>query len=101
MKEILSPFGIFILVGLLLTKISAFHVYEHHDTLEDSNTNCELCVLTLEGQQLDGIIPASTTIEKSLIIIPSEPTVRPFDQEAIVSFYKGSLFSRPPPTILG
>ena len=101
MKEMLGRFFAILLISLLLVKISAFHVYEHHDELDDSNTHCELCVLTIAGQQFDAIIASPIVIVNNPLIIPSKSGVTSFGSDFIDSFYHHTFFSRPPPHILG
>jgi len=100
MKEVLARLGSIFLVGFLLAKLSAFHIYEHHDTLDESNTHCELCVLTMEVQQFDGILPASLAIDYASIVVPFQTNIISFDQKIISTPEEGTHFSRPPPYTL-
>ena len=60
MKAIVRFFWPTILIGVLLIKISAFHVCEHHDSPEHSETPCENCLLVSDALELEGI---STPVE--------------------------------------
>ncbi|WP_394749352.1 hypothetical protein [Spongiimicrobium salis] len=96
MKNFLQHFGTLLLISLLLIKSSAFHVYEHEETSDDSN-HCELCVLTLDSQQAEVLVPAvaianETPVYKELSLNEDFESIN----------YKNSdnwstLLSRPPP----
>ncbi|MEM9647150.1 MAG: hypothetical protein AAF969_01625 [Bacteroidota bacterium] len=97
MKEILRGCLSFLLIGLLLIKISAFHVYEHEDKLDDSTEHCEHCLLVLDGPQSEGLMPTKLMSEKTM-----EPVL--YQDQIIPSGISGEnttrltiLFSRPPP----
>ncbi|WP_422080611.1 hypothetical protein [Ulvibacterium sp.] len=53
MKGSLKHLGIFFLVGMLFAKISAFHVYEHHNAEDNEVGQCELCILAIDNQQTE------------------------------------------------
>lgn len=100
MKEILQRCSAFLLIGLLLIKISSFHVYEHQDTLDDSLEHCEHCLLVLNAQQSEGLITPVFFLQEY-----STPVL--YEQKIISSgflFTKTAkpviLFSRPPPVQL-
>lgn len=67
MKAIIRYFWSTILIGVLLIKISAFHVCEHHDSLEHSKTPCENCLLVINVLELEGIL---TPIEAPKLFRP-------------------------------
>ncbi len=58
MKAIVRYFWPTILIGVLLIKISAFHVCEHHHSSEHSETPCENCLLVIDALELEGILTA-------------------------------------------
>ncbi|MEP3210814.1 MAG: hypothetical protein ABJN95_16550 [Maribacter sp.] len=97
MKKILERFSAVLLIGLLLIKVSAFHVYEHHDSLDDSNDHCELCVLTIEGQQSESLTPPLTVVVHSPLQFPSLPKIHSLEEGYVQTIVKGNLFARPPP----
>ncbi len=100
MKEFFGRFGTCLLVGLLLVQVSMFHVYEHHDVLDSTDNPCEICVLTIEGQQFEGILPAPFSIDFSPPIVSYRPTIISFGQNFTHSILEGTLFSRPPPFLI-
>ncbi len=100
MNEIIGRFSAILLIGLLLFKVSAFHVYEHHDASDDSTSHCELCVLTIEGQQLEGIIPSLLVMDDVSPAVFSQFKINSFEQIIMTSAQEGTLFSRPPPSTL-
>jgi hypothetical protein len=96
MKDGFKYFSL-LLVAILLIKVSAFHAYEDHDPLEDQG-HCELCLIAIEGQQLEGMDPPTVLVPSTSItpfIRPVRRSVQPaHEQRCGVS----KLFSRPPPT---
>lgn len=97
MKQLLEPFNAFFLIGLLLIKVSAFHVYEYHDSLDDSDDHCELCVLTIEGQQSESFIPPLTVVDCPILRLPSQHKIYSFEKGYANAIAKGNLLARPPP----
>lgn len=97
MKEIFGRFFAIFLICLLLVKVSAFHIYEHHNAPDDSNKQCELCILTIDGQQFEGIVPLPSVIECPSLTLHSRSTTFSFGESHANTFYKGTLYSRPPP----
>ena len=96
MKDGFKYFSL-VLIAVLLIKVSAFHVYEEHDAVEDPGGHCELCVIAIDGLQFEGITP-------SPIVVPESPVSAFFKPERIfpqqMHALKGEafhLFSRPPP----
>lgn len=97
MKEILIRLSAILLIGLLLVKISAFHVYEHHDSVGESKEPCERCVLIIEGQQLESLTPSTTVVECATLQIPSQHNISSLAEGHMLAVEEGILFSRPPP----
>ena len=56
MKNTFQNIGVVLLISLLLINVSAFHMYEHAEPIDDANEHCELCVLTIEGQEIEGLV---------------------------------------------
>lgn len=100
MKDFLGRLGALLLFSLLLVKISAFHIYEHHDTLDGNAKHCEICLLTLEGQQLEGTIPAAITFDGTRLLVSYEPQTVYYSRHDTDALRKGELFSRPPPQLM-
>ncbi|MEO1012031.1 MAG: hypothetical protein AAFX53_12040 [Bacteroidota bacterium] len=100
MKEILGRISVVLLIGLLLIKVSAFHVCEHHDTPDDSNAHCELCVLAIEAQQLDGNIPSTLVLDYTPPLVPFRLKTTFLGKDYTDSLRNGTLFSRPPPIVM-
>ena len=97
MKQIFRCFAAFILVGLLLVKVAAPHVYEHFDSAEGAPDDCELCVLAIEGQNIESFLPTVITIEQLTLPILSSSLPSYVAQRDIFTIDKGILFLRPPP----
>ena len=87
----------FLLIALLLIKVSAFHIYEEHDTLEDSGEKCELCLMAVESLQLDGTDPGVVDVPRAEVAV-FQGLSQIFARQSFAR--KGEtllLFSRPPP----
>lgn len=89
--------GAILFISLVLTKISSFHVYEHHDNVSGQETPCELCILTFENQHEDLLLTpeAKLDLKQSFRIYQSKIT--PFNIQLKMGPEKTELFSRPPP----
>ena len=97
MKDFFARFISILFVGLVLIKVSAFHVYEHFDSLDGSHEDCELCIFAIEGQQFESSLFPIAEIEQILSIIASRPKITYVVQEHVVLIKKGILLLRPPP----
>ena len=96
MKEGFKYFSL-ILVAILLIKVSAFHIYEEHDTLEDPGDHCELCLIAIDNLQLEGIDPSPAVVPNLPITTLLRP-VKVFPEQSLsLGNESGQLFSRPPP----
>ena len=100
MKNILEYIGTVLFIGLMLVKISAFHVYEHHDSVYGQHTQCELCVLTMESQQGETLMTPTAIVAVDLNIPDYNSDITPFDLPVITDPLKTTLFSRPPPSFI-
>ncbi|WP_146129933.1 hypothetical protein [Flagellimonas meridianipacifica] len=93
MKKI---FGLLLFSGLILVKVSAFHVHAHHDEDCEAIDDCEICDLVLENQasDLDIPIPFFTDINHVISIEEKAPLKsKSFSSSSNINL----LFSRPPP----
>ena len=97
MKETLTRFGALLVISLLLIKISAFHVYEHFETLDGSSEGCEQCVFAVEGQDLKSFLPLVTVWNQLCSNTPAEQVTNYFSQILAIPFKEGLPFLRPPP----
>ena len=100
MKSVLKYLGAVFFISLMLLKASAFHVYEHHITSDGEESQCELCVLTIDSQQAETLVADSYDQNENTTLPSYEPKIFTFDLEVIRGPLKTELFSRPPPTIL-
>ncbi|WP_273566692.1 hypothetical protein [Maribacter halichondriae] len=89
----------FLLFALLLVKVSAFHVYTHHDSPTDELDNCKICHLVLETQSSEQQVEPVLSFDIAKIaVIGENPIIR--ENTVFTSFllhYR--LFGRPPPSI--
>ncbi|MEO1486000.1 MAG: hypothetical protein AAFU57_09640 [Bacteroidota bacterium] len=93
----LKQIGAFVFFSLLLFKVSAFHVYEHHHSEEEHEHTCEHCAFALDFQKAD----VQVSFQE---VVFQEPLVSLFDGEPSflaaqinTNSVKTDLFSRPPP----
>ncbi len=85
-------------IGLLLIKISAFHVYEHHHAEEEHEEPCELCLLSIDLQQAD-VLEIWFHGNWEITLPTQYPIKIEFaDSQAQSGVLKTDLVSRPPPT---
>ncbi|NAS10640.1 hypothetical protein [Poritiphilus flavus] len=98
MKKVFRSSFAFILLGLLLIKISSFHIYDHQDSSIDPMAHCELCLQAIEGQQMEMLYPPFVADQ-----VISTPIL--FERKAIFpgpvlsnTATPAILFSRPPPS---
>ncbi|UII81319.1 hypothetical protein [Flagellimonas sp. CMM7] len=98
MKEILRRCFAFLLIGLLLIKVSAFHVYEHQNNLDNPLEHCEHCLLAFDGQQFEGLIPSNPVPQKFLTPVISKQKIVSSKFSFTNTAKLVSLFSRPPPS---
>ena len=89
----------FLLFALLLVKVSAFHVYTHHDSPTDELDNCKICHLVVETQSSEQHVePAfSFDIPRLEIVGHDSITQNTTVLTSFLSHYR--LFGRPPPSL--
>lgn len=100
MKDFLKHIGSTFLLGLLLIKLSAFHVYEEHDNLNGQEHHCEFCLLAIENQQLDSLIVSSPLIDDIFNEPIHQDGIIWVDLSVNLNHSKEEQFTRPPPFIL-
>ena len=100
MKNVLKYLGAVLFVTLMLTKASAFHIYEHHDSLNDQETPCELCILSIDNQQTDILFCPILSLVENIELPVYQGNLISFDLQLDKGPMKTSLFSRPPPSLL-
>lgn len=98
MKNVLKQLGIVLFVSILLIKLSAFHIYEHHDTIDEQEMQCELCFLVFESQHSEGLQPIIPIIEDSTLRLSSESKIIELNFQPVPNLHRAALFSRPPPS---
>lgn len=89
--------GTLLLISLLLLKVSAFHVYEHHNESVEHEHQCELCFIAFISQQVDILV-----FDTYFVQIEFEPPefteqINITDLSFPSGFWQSSLLSRPPP----
>jgi len=91
-----------ILVILVLTKVSGFHLYAHSDDRDANKTeHCEVCSILIENQESEVHDFKITTETSSTIVLKEYKQPIPSLVYRITSLYKGNtLFGRPPPPVL-
>ncbi len=100
MKRSITPFITFILLALMLFKVSSFHVYCHEDGASDEIENCELCDLAVENQQSEfAFTPTQTVTSIALVVTDIQNSVT-YKQPIFITLLRHQLFGRPPPTPL-
>ena len=86
------------LLGLLLFKLSAFHIYEEHDGIDGQENHCEFCLLVIENQQLDTNIEYPPNVNDVFIEKVLQVTITAVDKEVYPSPSKKEQLPRPPPS---
>ncbi|MEM9076191.1 MAG: hypothetical protein AAGC43_04085 [Bacteroidota bacterium] len=97
MKVVIKHIGAFLLIGLLLIKVSAFHVYEHHDEPDEHEHQCELCFLTFISQQVDILVFDTNFIQIGFELPEFTEPINITDLSFPFGFWPSGLLSRPPP----
>jgi len=84
----------------MLTKVSAFHLYEHHDAFDGHETQCEFCLLAIDNQQAETLTAFTADLTEEPILIPRGNKIIAFAFIPILEPAQTELVSRPPPTTL-
>ncbi len=92
-KKILS---LVVFTLLMLIKVSALHVYTHHQDDCDAVENCEICDIVLDIQSSDVEIPSQFVPLASQSIVQEEVSIK-YIQTFTGNSNLHQLFSRPPP----
>lgn len=98
-NDLLKNIGSILLLGLLLLKLSAFHIYEEHDSLNGQDTHCEFCLLVIENQQLETTVISSPIIDEVFVEPIHLGTITTVDLQVYLGPSKKEQLPRPPPTI--
>ncbi len=99
-KDIFKFFGSILLVALIFVKVSAFHVYEHHNSIDDDKPSCELCLFALDSQQAQVLIQTTAEIKVPNDFLANRSIIVAQDFKISKTSSGGNLFCRPPPSIL-
>ncbi len=94
----LKNIGSALLLGLLLFKLSAFHVYEEHDGIDGQDTHCEFCLLVIENQQLDTLMESPPYVDSVIVEPVLQGQIVSVDLEVYPSPSKKEQLPRPPPS---
>nr|WP_299344842.1 hypothetical protein [Allomuricauda sp.] len=100
MKAVLKYFGVVLFISIVLTKASAFHIHEHHDTFNGQETHCELCLFIHESQQAVTVTFPLEGVEELFSLPQYRVEISSFDQPLVLHLWETYLFSRPPPRIV-
>ncbi len=92
--------GIFFLVGMLFAKITAFHVYEHHDVENDTVDQCELCILAIDNQQSEIVSLSFTALNQPSSFWDYEPRIFFSSIQIPKTQLEFHHCSRPPPSFI-
>lgn len=85
----------------MLIKVSAFHVYTHHDSDKSSIENCKWCIMVVENQHAEHQIAVEVQVSPiSCSPVLGEPIFVGNIDLFIERPFQSCLFSRPPPSIL-
>lgn len=96
--ETKKVFSAFILLTLILFKVSSFHVYEHQgDKLQVED--CELCEYAIQNQNTDFSVPDVTSLPDLIDLPVSEVRLQNFDKVEISSSFRTFQLTRPPPSL--
>jgi hypothetical protein len=99
-KGSLKHLGTFFLVGMLFAKISAFHVYEHHDVENDKVGQCELCILAIDNQQSEIVSFSFVGFDEPYSLWDYEPRLFFSSVQIPKMLLEFHHCSRPPPSII-
>ncbi len=86
----------FIFIALMAFKVSAVHIYSHHDTEGDEIENCTSCELAIQ-QQLTSFTPTLTVTLPTAILETFDTTINTSTTDVIQEYLGYGFFSRPPP----
>ncbi|WP_147415999.1 hypothetical protein [Ulvibacterium marinum] len=100
MKGSLKHISVFFLVGMLFAKITAFHVYEHHDVENDTVDQCELCILAIDNQQSETTSFSFVALDQPSFLWDYEPRVFFSSIQIPKTQLESHHCSRPPPSVI-
>ena len=100
MKEVLKCSGAFLFAVLLLAKVSAFHIYEHQNEADGQDTQCEYCILAIDSQQADILLPTLDIVENNNRPSTHDELIISNDFQVNLSPSKTEQLPRPPPAVL-
>ncbi|MEL6304696.1 MAG: hypothetical protein AAFQ20_07900 [Bacteroidota bacterium] len=96
----LKQIGAIVFLSLLLFKVSALHVYEHHHDEEAHEHPCEHCELALDFQKADIQLTFPVLVPQMAIALPFDGDLSFLTTQTQKSSFITELFSRPPPHFL-
>lgn len=91
--------GFFFFSALMFIKVSAFHVFTHHDEDAFHYENCAICEIALDNRQSVLMQPGAICFEPNTSEIPLE-LASEINKIGITSLKVHSFYSRPPPALL-
>jgi len=87
----------FVLVTLMLFKVSALHVYTHQDNASEDIENCEICELAVENQQAAYLITPPQQVHTDVLNFNTKKQTAFYFRTHASSLFRFSLYGRPPP----
>jgi hypothetical protein len=99
MKRKMQVLGFFAFMALMFVKVSALHVYAHHDYEGHEVEDCTSCELAMENQSVEVLLDFSEELVLQQFFSYPEPT----QLKELCDFSNTSknlhLFLRPPPSL--
>lgn len=89
----------FLLLTLILLKVSSFHEYTHQDANADDIENCKICELATENQDNDFVIVTPVVLTTATFVTYTYEPIVSYDLVLSSSFLHASFFGRPPPQL--
>lgn len=89
----------FLLVAMLLLKVSAAHVYVHQDSVFDQIENCKICDSAIENQNAEHNANNGFTFQISHNIVFHGNQITKDSDSLFSSQLHFRLFGRPPPSL--
>jgi len=87
----------FLLLTLMVLKVSSFHVYTHQDNITDTIENCNICDVALENQNTEYTFTSILVLLSTVVFIFYRKLSFVSLNETPSLFLRYKLFGRPPP----
>ena len=99
-KSIFTYFSAFILLGLILIKVTSFHIYSHQDNPVDTIENCSICDMAIQNQNSEFTFITILAIVFFSVSISTDQKIYPLAIELPSSYFSYASFGRPPPSFM-